>query len=284
MTGVLRCIAWRPSPPADRRAARGLTFPYGGTVRVQEIWRFPVKSMQGERIEAAELEPQGLRDDRAFALFDTETGLGLTARRVPQLLFAAAAYRNDGALTITLPDGTTADDDRALSHWLGRPVTLRAAGLAAAALPRHLEHSLPRLGPGRAAERLPEPGGLRARCRQRSPRRGRRGRAGPLPGWPLTPPGCGRVTMTQRVICCRTYSSAPPRRSTTVGRSTSGCCRGRQSGRIEKDLDVLRAIHRERDSCLAIGATVVTPGRFAVGDEVQRLVVTAAPAPSLRGL
>ena len=83
--------------------------------------------MQGERLEAAEVEPQGLRGDRAFALFDTETGLGLTARRVPQLLFAAAAYRNDGAVTITLPDGTTADDDRALSDWLGRPVTLRAA-------------------------------------------------------------------------------------------------------------------------------------------------------------
>ena len=30
-------------------------------------------------------------------------------------------------MTITLPDGTTADDDRALSDWLGRPVTLRAA-------------------------------------------------------------------------------------------------------------------------------------------------------------
>ena len=40
-------------------------------------------------------------------------------------------------------------------------------------------------------------------------------------------------------------------------------------GSIEKDLDVLRAIHRERDSCLAIGATVATPGRFAVGDELQ---------------
>jgi hypothetical protein len=39
---------------------------------------------------------------------------------------------------------------------------------------------------------------------------------------------------------------------------------------IEKDLDVLRAIHRDRDGYLAIGATVATPGRFAVGDEVQK--------------
>ncbi len=40
-------------------------------------------------------------------------------------------------------------------------------------------------------------------------------------------------------------------------------------GSIEKDLDVLRIIHRERDGCLAIGATVVAPGRFAVGDELR---------------
>ena len=173
-------------------------------MRVQEIWRFPVKSMQGERIEAAELEPQGLRGDRAFALFDTETGLGLTARRVPQLLFAAAAYRNDGALTITLPDGTTADDDRALSDWLGRPVTLRAAaepGERVFENPADFEHDavwepfrgstgafhdsgkvhVSLLSRGLAAAALP---------RQRSPRRGRRGRAGPLPGWPRR---CGAV-------------------------------------------------------------------------------------------
>ena len=59
---------------------------------MQEIWRFPVKSMQGERVDAAEVETQGLRGDRAYALFDTETGLGLTARREPRLLFATAAY------------------------------------------------------------------------------------------------------------------------------------------------------------------------------------------------
>ena len=90
----------RPPPPkVDAPASRS---PYGGAVRVQEIWRFPVKSMQGERIDAAEVEPQGLRGDRAFALFDTRTGFGLTGRRVPQLLFAAAVYRDDGRVTITL--------------------------------------------------------------------------------------------------------------------------------------------------------------------------------------
>ncbi len=77
--------------------------------------------MQGERLDAAEAEPQGLRGDRAYALFDTETGLGLTGRRVPQLLFAAAAYHDDGTVTITLPDGTRLTTIvRCPAGWAGR--------------------------------------------------------------------------------------------------------------------------------------------------------------------
>jgi MOSC domain-containing protein len=42
-------------------------------------------------------------------------------------------------------------------------------------------------------------------------------------------------------------------------------------GSIEKNLDVLRTIHRERDSRVAIGATVATPGLFEVGEELDGL-------------
>lgn len=42
-------------------------------------------------------------------------------------------------------------------------------------------------------------------------------------------------------------------------------------GSIKKNLDVLGTIHCDRDSCLAIGATVATPGLFVVGDELNRL-------------
>ena len=42
-------------------------------------------------------------------------------------------------------------------------------------------------------------------------------------------------------------------------------------GSIEKDLDVLRTIHLERDSRLSIGATVATVGSFVVGDVLTRL-------------
>ena len=39
-----------------------------------------------------------------------------------------------------------------------------------------------------------------------------------------------------------------------------------QPGGIERDLNVLRTINRDRDGCLAIGALVVQPGTVRVGD------------------
>ena len=43
-----------------------------------------------------------------------------------------------------------------------------------------------------------------------------------------------------------------------------------QPGGIERDLNVLRTIARERDACLAVGALVARPGAVAVGDPLTR--------------
>ena len=102
------------------------------TVRVAEIWRYPVKSLQGERLDNAQVDPGGLHGDRAYAIFDATTGFGLTARRAPELLFGSASVRPDGQLVITLPDGSVAGGDDALSDWLGRRVHLRPAADTAA--------------------------------------------------------------------------------------------------------------------------------------------------------
>lgn len=96
-------------------------------MRVVELWRYPVKSLQGERLEAADLGTGGIDGDRQWALFDVATGLGLTARREPDLLFATARLRPDGGVEVVLPDGTVTTDDDVLSGWLGRPVALRSA-------------------------------------------------------------------------------------------------------------------------------------------------------------
>jgi uncharacterized protein YcbX len=97
-------------------------------MRVLELWRYPVKSLQGERLDSTEVGAEGLAGDRQWALFDRGTGMGLTARRVPDLLFGSARLRPDGGVEIVLPDGTVTTDDATISDWIGRPVALRPAG------------------------------------------------------------------------------------------------------------------------------------------------------------
>ena len=96
--------------------------------RVTGLFLYPVReSMQGEALAAADIGPAGIvGDDRQWALVDVETGLALTARRQPELLFAAAALEGDGVV-VTLPDRLTTSDDAALSAWLGHPVALTRA-------------------------------------------------------------------------------------------------------------------------------------------------------------
>ena len=93
---------------------------------VSALWRYPVKSMQGEQLTEAHVGPNGLDGDRIWAVVDTGTGLALTARRAPQLLFAQATLVDDD-VRITLPDGSVAADDAALSVWLDRSVLLTRA-------------------------------------------------------------------------------------------------------------------------------------------------------------
>ncbi|MCU1350799.1 MAG: uncharacterized protein JWM05_8 [Acidimicrobiales bacterium] len=97
--------------------------------RLAEIWRHPVKSLQGERLDAGDIEADGLRGDRCWGIRDEATGRILTGRREPQLLQASAVLRDDGEADILLPDGRVlggagAATDAALSTWLGRPVSL----------------------------------------------------------------------------------------------------------------------------------------------------------------
>lgn len=98
-------------------------------MRLVEIARYPVKSLQGEVLSSAELEGDGMRGDRCWGIRDETTGKILTARRAPELLYAAAALSADGTPVITLPDGSTCfgprpETDAALSAWLGKPVRL----------------------------------------------------------------------------------------------------------------------------------------------------------------
>lgn len=102
---------------------------------VAEIWRYPVKSMAGERLDASDVGPQGLWGDRGWAVRAEDTGEIHNAKRFPQLMQCAAVYRERPRpdrippVDITFPDGVTIGSDSAqlaprLSDLMGRRVAL----------------------------------------------------------------------------------------------------------------------------------------------------------------
>jgi uncharacterized protein len=233
-----------------------------GDMRIAELWRFPVKSLQGERLPASELGPLSLAGDRQWALFDVGTGLGLTARRIPDLLFASARIR-DGAVEVVLPDGTATTDDAVLSRWLGRPVALRPASAARAPsyeAPDDDEESggWHRFGGGGGA--LHDDAGARVTLVSTGTVGGwdrRRFRANVvLDGAGEEALVGGRARLGGAVL--DVWGHVP--RCVMVTRP--------QPGGIGRDTGILKTIHRERGGLLAVAARVLEPGRVAVGDEL----------------
>ena len=115
--------------------------PQDGLGSVVSLWRYPVKSMIGEELNASEVTERGLLGDRAYALVDNADGKVASAknpRKWPQLFDFRAALVDmprPGAkvppVRITLPDGTMvtseqSDLNQVLSRALNREVTLDA--------------------------------------------------------------------------------------------------------------------------------------------------------------
>ena len=95
-------------------------------MRIVEIWRYPIKSVGGERLEMAEIGDTGVTHDRGWGLVDDVTGNVLTARREPQLLFGSARVF-DGQPVVTTESGVELRTSEEFSEWLDRPVTLASA-------------------------------------------------------------------------------------------------------------------------------------------------------------
>jgi MOSC domain-containing protein len=107
---------------------------------VSEIWRYPVKSMGGERINAVAVGERGMHADRMWAVRDAELGSITTARRHPALLMCSSRYPEDPVdhpavpgnapeVAIMLPDGTEVSSSdpqvhRRLSELVGAEVQL----------------------------------------------------------------------------------------------------------------------------------------------------------------
>ncbi len=229
---------------------------------MKEVWRYPVKSLQGERLSTADLGPEGIAGDRHYAIFDAVTGLGLTARREPSLLWASASLVS-GALTITLPDGTTATDDAALSDWLDRPVELRGLDDSRS---RRYENAVD----FETQDAWTTFDGARGTFRDSERVVVSLVSTGTLGSWDarrfrpnLVLEGAGEESLVGSRV---SLGSAVLELSQGIGRCV--LVTRPQPGGIEKDLDVLRTVHRAHGGTLAVGATVVVPGVVSVGDRL----------------
>jgi hypothetical protein len=107
---------------------------------VVALWRYPVKSMMGEELNASDLGKRGVLGDRVYAIVDAETGKVASAKnpkKWPHLFDCRATYVEPPGsseelppVRLTLPDGRVTRSDDAdfndlISGMLGRPGQLQ---------------------------------------------------------------------------------------------------------------------------------------------------------------
>ncbi|MFW6094756.1 MAG: MOSC N-terminal beta barrel domain-containing protein, partial [Pseudomonadota bacterium] len=105
-------------------------------MRVAEIHRYPVKSMQGERLMSAAVGELGIPGDRAWTLWDEREDVRTDAKRLPLLMSLRARFagepdaaRRSPEVWIDTADGrfssSAPDANERLSRVLAHPVSLR---------------------------------------------------------------------------------------------------------------------------------------------------------------
>ncbi len=102
---------------------------------VKQIWRYAVKSMAGEQLEACAVGMNGIPGDRGWAIRDETNGEITNGKHYPLLMRSSARYREAPAngfiphVEMLFPGGQTAGSDQPdinarLTELLGKPVSL----------------------------------------------------------------------------------------------------------------------------------------------------------------
>src|SRR5882762_8143011 len=142
---------------------------------IVSLWRYPVKSMMGEELNATEVAKIGLLGDRAYALVDSSDGKVASAknpRKWPQLFDFRAALADAPRtgvkvppVRITLPDGTIVNSEQPDLHQIFSKVLKREVTLDAIAHGRQgiVESALPNVRTAAAEEYWPDIEGLEHR-------------------------------------------------------------------------------------------------------------------------
>jgi uncharacterized protein YcbX len=217
-------------------------------MRVAELWRYPVKSLAGEPLEAVELTAAGIPGDRVVQVWDHRDRI-LTARTHPRLLGLHGSLGPDGEPRVNgLP-------------WTAPAVAdaIRAAAGASARLARHDGPErfdvLPLLVATDGA--IAHLGVDRRRFRPNILIEGVEGFA--EHEWPGR-----RLRIGQAII------GVEKRRGRCVMTTYD-------PDTLEQDPSVLRRIVREMDGRLGLDCHVIQGGRLAVGDRVE--VLAGEPDP-----
>ena len=209
-------------------------------IHLAELWRYPVKSMGGERLDEAMLGPAGVPGDRTV-LVEAADGRVVTSRSRPKLLLHHGSIGLDGQVHV---DGR---------HWatpeVGRDV--EAAAGKGARLVR--EDSLQRFD---VLPLLVATDGAIASLNVDRRRFRPNLLLGGVPGlaergWEgkVLAIGEARVRLVSLRVRCIMVTFDPDDAT--------------------QDKDVLLRIHRELDGTLALNAEVIHPGRVRVGDAAE---------------
>jgi MOSC domain-containing protein len=222
-------------------------------MHVAEIWRYPVKSLRGERLSETEITKLGIPGDRQVVVVRTINGRFLTSRVRPKLLGLQGGLNADGVPTINGHRWDSAEALQLVHEAAGEPITLERvpAPQAFDVLPllvatdgaaRYLNIDHRRLRPNILIADVP---GLEERK------------------WP------GRVLAIGSV---RIYAEQLRDRCvmTTYHPDTQ-----------EQDPSVLHRIVHGLDGTTALDSSVITPGKIRVGDPVEIVELAASQKASV---
>ena len=231
---------------------------------VAELWRYPVKSMRGARLDSAMVGDRGVWGDRGWALRHAETRRNVSAKQAEGLMLCRADYLSEPGETenppveMRLPDGTVvrsdAEDAAArLESVAGHPVRLDPTpGAHFDAHPIHLLttaslETLSRLNPKSAFDVrrfrpniVVKPSG--------------EVRDGFVElGWCGSDLRVGKVDLLVKKPCQRCVMTTHPQEE------------------LPKDPSILKTIFDAAQANLGVYCAVLTAGRVAVGDPVVLL-------------
>jgi uncharacterized protein YcbX len=209
-------------------------------MHVSEIWRYPVKSLKGERLQETKITKFGIPGDRQIAVVRTINGRFLTSRSRPKLLGLQGSINADGVPTI---DGHLWDSTEALQivrEAAGEAVSLEQIPppqvfdvlpllVATDGAARYLNIDHRRLRPNILLADVPE-------LEERK--------------WPGRVIAIGDVRIHAEKLRDRCVM-------TTFDPDTQA-----------QDPSVLLRIVRELDGSTALDSSVITPGKIRVGDAV----------------